>query len=133
MACAAALLPSARNPTDMSTPMYIITEHEGKLLLADEQFTRFWKSDEIVDAPVRLPADVIGVALHAREPYFQYTDRSEPGRQDMVLVSIPSAHGSLRDHSPVGAFPDQLRSASLRYPAYAMLDRDATHLDWSEH
>jgi len=106
----------------MPTPFYIIGEHDGELIVADEQFTQFWRRDEAIRPPVRSPAEVIEVALNATRPFFQYTDHSELGRHDMVLVGIPGAHGSLQENTAVAAFPEQLRMASQRYPAYASID-----------
>jgi len=106
----------------MSTPVYIIGAHEGKLLLADERFSRFWRTELAVEPAADVTAEVIGVPLCAVAPHFQYTDRAELGRQDLVLVGIPTASGSMHADSAVAAFPDHLRAASRRYPAYAMVD-----------
>jgi arginase family enzyme len=106
----------------MSTPVYIIGSHEGKLLLADEKFSRFWRTELAVEPPAGGPTVLVGVPLRAAEPHFQYTDHTELGRQDLVLVGIPTAGGSMRSDSAVAAFPDSLRAASRRYPAYAMVD-----------
>jgi arginase family enzyme len=106
----------------MSQPVYIIGAHDGTLLLADEQFSRFWRTADSLRPPERSAADEIGLALRAATPFFHYAGRSELSGQDVVLVSIPTAHGSLRPDSAVRDFPDHLRAASQRYPAYPLLD-----------
>ncbi|HWI64837.1 MAG TPA: arginase family protein [Symbiobacteriaceae bacterium] len=104
-------------------PAYVLGDFGSVTLLCDEGFTRAWKVNGDTYPPVRRPAGLEGIPLDVGPlPYFDYLARCD-GDTDVALVGVPSKAGSLLPDSTVDGFPECLRSASIRYPVFARVDR----------
>lgn len=104
-------------------PAYVLGDFGSVTLLCDEGFTRAWKVKADTCPPIRTPVGLEGIPLEAGAlPFFDYLARCD-GPTDVNLVGLPVKAGALLPDSTVDGFPESLRSASVRYPVFARVDR----------
>lgn len=99
---------------------YIVGKHKNDLIITDESFSHFWKTEDdkfLYNKSENVQIPNINTNTSGRN-FFDFNCRLPIESLDAIIIGVPFSKGSLINESKVDFFPQYLREYSINYPVY---------------